>query len=163
MTDTNSGKRRTDAEQQQLVAAITDMFEKHITFNGFLGFKIGLLDTEKVVIKLPMRKELIGHYLHGRLHGGVISSVLDSAGGLAVMWKLAEFYPDESAMQIMERFRYLGTIDLRIDYLRQGIGEVFFAEAEVVRLGRRIAVIRMRLLNEKDVLIATGNGNYIVS
>lgn len=163
MTVSNTGKPRSETEQQQLITAITDMFEKHITFNGFLGFRIGLLDTEKVVIRLPMRSELIGHYLHGRLHGGVISSVLDAAGGLAVMWKLAEYYPDESVMQIMERFRYLGTIDLRIDYLRQGIGEEFFAEAEVVRLGRRIAVIRMRLLNEKEVLIATGNGNYIVS
>lgn len=163
MTSENSGEHRSEAEQQQLITALTDMFEKHITFNGFLGFRIDLLDTEKVVIRFPMRSELIGHYLHGRLHGGVVSSVLDAAGGLAVMWKLAEYYPGESVIQVMERFRYLGTIDLRIDYLRQGIGEEFFAEAEVVRLGRRIAVIKMRLLNEKEVLIATGNGNYIVS
>ena len=110
-----------------------------------------------------MRPELVGHYLYGRLHGGVISSVLDATGGLAVIWRIAEFYQSETTMEIMSRFRHLGTVDMRVDYLRQGIGETFYAEAEVVRLGRRIAATTMRLRNEEDVLIATGNANYIVS
>ena len=32
-----------------------------------------------------MRPELIGHYSHNRMHGGVISAALDAMGGLAVM------------------------------------------------------------------------------
>jgi len=154
---------RSDAEQARLVGAITELFEKRITFNGFLGFRILDLASERVRIGFEMRPELIGHYLHGRLHGGVISSVLDVSGGLAVMRDIAMFHEDEMAPVVLKRFASLGTIDMRVDYLRQGIGEHFVAEAEVVRLGRRIAATAMRLHNEKGTLIATGNANYIVS
>ena len=37
-----------------------------------------------------MRPDLIGHYLYGRLHGGVISASLDALGGLARTYLLAE-------------------------------------------------------------------------
>jgi len=154
---------RSEAEQARLVGAITELFEERITFNGFLGFRILDLASERVRIGFEMRPELIGHYLHGRLHGGVISSVLDVSGGLAVMRDIAMFHEDEMTAVVLKRFASLGTIDMRVDYLRQGIGEHFVAEAEVVRLGRRIAATAMRLHNEKGTLIATGNANYIVS
>ena len=40
---------------------------------------------------------------------------------------------DEAPMQRLHRFGKLGTIDLRIDYLRPGIGEHFELRAEVLR------------------------------
>ena len=155
--------KRSPEDQAKLVEAITDLFEHKITFNEFLGFKILQLEQKPVQIGFDMRSELIGHYQHGRLHGGVISSVLDATGGLAVMWAITEYHQGETAMQTMARFRNLGTIDLRVDYLRQGIGSRFVAEGEVVRLGRRIASVAMRLENEDGTLIATGNATYIVS
>lgn len=110
-----------------------------------------------------MRPELIGHYLFGRLHGGVISSVLDVAGGLAVMMGISRFHTSETSAEILQRFSRLATIDLRVDFLRQGIGKQFTAEAEVVRLGRRVAVCSMKLTNDEQSLIAIGHGSYIVS
>jgi uncharacterized protein (TIGR00369 family) len=56
----------------------------------------------------------------------------------------------------------LGTIDLRVDYLRPGYGTEFVASATVMRAGRTVAVTRMELHNEKDVLIAVGTGSYVV-
>lgn len=157
----NSGRSAT--EQALLAEQITQLFEAKITFNEFLGFKIEQLDPLPVKIRFAMRDELIGHYLHGRLHGGVISAVLDVAGGLAVMMGIASYHDTESAREVMQRFMHLATIDLRVDFLRQGIGEHFFAEAQVVRLGRRVAVCRMELTNHAGLLIATGNASYIVS
>ena len=154
---------RSAAEEARLVAAITDLFERRITFNGLLGFGVESFDGTRVRIGFDMRPELIGHFLHGRLHGGVISAALDVAGGLAVMRGIASYHAHESAPEVLQRFAHLGTIDLRVDYLRQGIGERFVAEAETVRLGRRIAASAMRLTNERDTLIATGNATYIVS
>ena len=155
--------RTTEKEEQNLKSSITELFEERITFNGFLGFKIASLEPGSASIKFSMRPELVGHYLYGRLHGGVISSVLDATAGLAVVCEVAEFHPHESTLEIMSRFRYLGTVDLRIDYLRQGIGEEFFATAEVTRLGKRIAATSMQLKNDEGSLIATGNATYIVS
>ena len=63
----------------------------------------------------------------------------------------------------MHRFAKLGTIDLRIDYLRPGLGKHFTAHAEVMRLGGRVGTTQMRLLNDEGTLIATGAAAYMVS
>jgi len=142
---------------------VHDMFEHKITFNEFLGFEVEKLDKDDTLISFDMKPELVGHYLYGRLHGGVISSVLDATGGLAVMMAIEAFHQDEPVMQTIDRFKHLGTVDLRVDYLRQGVGERFTASAKVVRLGRRIASTSMELVNQEKKLIATGSGTYIVS
>ncbi len=145
-----------------LELAIKEIFEHKITFNEFLGFQVDALGDTEVVISFSMRPELVGHYLYGRLHGGVISSVLDATGGLAVMWGLVLYHKTESAEETLQRFAHLGTIDLRIDYLRQGIGDRFFATAKVARLGRRIATAHMLLTNNEGTEIASGTATYIV-
>ncbi len=160
----NPDKASRDAAQMRMLeSGIKDLFERRIVFNEFLGFTLGPRHDSRVSVAFDMRPELVGHFVHGRLHGGVISSVLDVAGGLAVMWSIAEKHPAASAQDVLQMFAPLGTIDLRVDFLRQGIGECFVAEAETVRLGRRIAAVGMRLSNEQDTLIATGNATYVVS
>jgi uncharacterized protein (TIGR00369 family) len=84
-------------------------------------------------------------------------------GGLGLMVAIAERHPADTAMQVMQRFSRMGTIDLRIDYLRQGLGQHFVASAEVTRLGGRVGSVQMRLVNDEGTLIATGAGAYMVS
>jgi uncharacterized protein (TIGR00369 family) len=76
---------------------------------------------------------------------------------------MAERHPAETTEQFMQRFARMATIDLRIDYLRQGIGRHFIASAEVIRLGGRVSSTQMRLVNDEGTLIATGAAAYIVS
>ncbi len=154
---------RSEKEQHQLTESMTDLFEHRICFNEHLGLKVIDLWTESVSVAFDMQPQFVGHYLYGRLHGGVISSVLDTTGGLAVMAAIGKKYPSESCLQIMQRFAYLGTLDMRVDYIRQGQGTRFVADSEVVRLGGRIATTRMNLFNEKGTLIATGNAAYMVA
>jgi uncharacterized protein (TIGR00369 family) len=66
-------------------------------------------------------------------------------------------------LQVMQRFSKMGTIDLRVDFLRQGLGRQFTAHAEVTRLGGRIGSTQMRLLNDEGTLIATGAAAYVVA
>ena len=56
----------------------------------------------------------------------------------------------------------MGTIDLRVDYLRPGRGKYFIATARIVRKGSRIAVTHMELHNDAGELIATGGAAYVV-
>ena len=51
--------------------------------------------------------------------------------------------PSSDSAQRLHRFARLGTIDLRVDYPRPGIGEHFDLRAEVLRLGSRVANTRM--------------------
>lgn len=156
--------RRSADEQALLDAALADLFQRQIVFNQLLGLKVvGLPPSAPLRLQFEMRHELIGHHLHGRLHGGVISATLDATGGLAAMAAMGEKFAHESAAQVMHRFMKLGTIDLRVDYLRPGLGRHFVATAEVVRLGGRIASTQMRLTNDEGTLIATGAAAYVVA
>lgn len=149
--------------EPEFVAGLTRIFEEMIVFNQVLGLKITSITAERVTGRIAMRPELVGHYSFNRVHGGVISAGLDAMGGLAVMAAIGARHMDEAPPQRLHRFGKLGTIDLRIDYLRPGIGDHFELRAEVLRLGSRVATTRMEFLGTDGKLLSTGAGAYIVS
>jgi uncharacterized protein (TIGR00369 family) len=163
MTHHTHAARRSAAEQHKLDLALKDLFDKRITFNQTLGLEVVSVQPGAAAIRFAMRPELVGHFLYGRLHGGVISATLDAMGGFGLMVAIGDKHADESAEQVMHRFARMGTIDLRVDYLRPGIGHAFTATAEVTRLGGRIGSTQMRLVNEQGTLIATGSAAYVIS
>jgi uncharacterized protein (TIGR00369 family) len=154
---------RSAEEQARFDAALVELFEHRITFNGVLGLKVLSVKHGDVRGRFDMKPELVGHYAYGRLHGGAISSVLDAMGGLAIMVAIAEHHPHDSAMQVMQRFARIATIDMRIDFLRPGIGKHFLADAHTTRLGGRVGSTQMRLVNDSGSVIATGAAAYVVS
>lgn len=163
MTSLPPARRRSAAEQERLENMLRDMFERRICFNEVLGLKVLSFDPAAPTLTFAMRPELIGHYQHGRLHGGVIAATIDTVGGFAVTVGIAEKFNSESAEQVAHRFGRVGTIDLRTDYLHQGIGKKFTATGRISRLGGRIATVQMTLENEAGVLIATGAASYVIS
>ena len=149
--------------EAEFVTGLKDIFEHRIVFNRLLGLRIASLAGDGVCGHIEMRPELIGHYAHQRLHGGVVSAGLDAMGGLAVMAAIGARHMDEPAAQRLQRFGKLGTIDLRIDYLRPAVGERFELRAQVLRLGSRVASTRMEFLGADGKLLSTGAAAYIVS
>ncbi|MEK8050841.1 thioesterase family protein [Ideonella sp. DXS22W] len=162
MSTTAHLPRRSAEEQAKVDRELTELVEQRITFNQVLGLKVQQLRPE-LVMRFEMRPDLVGHYHYGRLHGGVISAVLDALGGGALMVATSEKHAHESAEQVMHRFLKLGTIDLRVDFLRPGLGRYFVATAEITRLGGRVGSTQMRLHSDEGVLVATAAAAYIVS
>ena len=149
--------------EDDFVAGLKEIFEEKIMFNRVLGLKITSLRPDGVTAHMAMRPELVGHYAYNRIHGGAISAALDALGGLAVMAAIGARHMDESPTLRLQRFAKLGTIDLRIDYLRPGIGEAFVLTADVLRLGSRVASTRMEFRGTDGKLLSTGAAAYIVS
>jgi uncharacterized protein (TIGR00369 family) len=149
--------------EDEFTVGVKKIFEEMIVFNRVLGLKITSITATQVKARIDMRNELVGHYAYNRIHGGVISASLDALGGLAVMAAIGARHMDESPTQRLQRFAKLGTIDLRVDYLRPGIGEWFELRAEVMRLGSRVASTRMEFLGADGKLLSTGSAAYIVS
>ncbi|MDP1733497.1 MAG: thioesterase family protein [Sulfuritalea sp.] len=149
--------------EPEFITGLTRIFEEMIVFNQVLGLKVTSIKADRVTGRIDMRHELIGHYSFNRIHGGVISAGLDAMGGLAVMAAIGARHMDEEPSQRLHRFSKLGTIDLRIDYLRPGISDHFELRAEVLRLGSRVATTRMEFLGADGKLLSTGAGAYIVS
>jgi uncharacterized protein (TIGR00369 family) len=149
--------------EPEFIAALKEIFEERVVFNRVLGLKITGVHPDRATAGIAMKPELVGHFAHGRLHGGVISATLDAMGGLAVMGAIGARHMDEPPAQRLQRFAKLGTIDLRIDYLRPAIGDHFEMRSEVLRLGSRVASTRMEFVGADGKLLATGAGAYIIS
>ncbi|MDT8989839.1 thioesterase family protein [Curvibacter sp. APW13] len=149
--------------EPEFVAGLKKVFEEMVVFNKVLGLEITKINSAEVRGRIAMKPDLVGHFSYNRIHGGVISAGLDALGGLACMAAIGARHMDEPPMQRLHRFAKLGTIDLRIDYLRPGIGDAFELQAEVLRLGSRVANTRMAFLGTDGKLLATGSAAYIVS
>lgn len=142
---------------------MTELFERTIRFNQVLGLRVEALDAASPRIRFDMQPELVGHAPSGRLHGGVTSAVLDALGGLALMVAIGAKHPGETTDEVLHRLVRVGTIDLRVDFLRPGVGHFFIGRARVTRLGGRIGSTQMTLESDTGALIATGAAAYVIS
>lgn len=131
---------------------VIEFMEQQVAFNRFLGIRIQEIRSGFVVMTLPFREELIGDPFRPALHGGAMSTLLDTCGGAAV-WSAAEPHDRVS------------TVDLRVDYLRPGPLEDLRCEATVLRMGNRVGVADMHVssVSAPDRIIASGKGVYNVS
>jgi uncharacterized protein (TIGR00369 family) len=120
-----------------------------IPFNQFLGITIEDAQDGYTRLRLPFRPEYIGDAARPALHGGVISTLIDTCGGFAV-W---------TQIRLEDR---VSTIDLRIDYLAPAKPEPLFAEGRVVRVGNRVGVVDVRCWQPSapERTVATGKGVY---
>lgn len=134
------------------LSSLQRLAEDLIPFNKFLGIRATHIERGRVRLEIPYREELIGDPMKPALHGGVMSTLADTAGGV-VVWSTLE----NPAARV-------STIDLRVDYLRPGRLEVLIAEAVIVRSGRTVGVSDMRLFHPSapDEAVATGKGVYAI-
>ena len=149
--------------EPEYLEGFRQIYEEKIVFNQTLGLKLVSIRPEGVEARIDMRHALVGHFAYNRIHGGVISAALDAIGSAAVMAALAAKHMDEAPAKRLERFAKLGTIDLRIDYLRPGIGEHFTIHAEALRVGSRVGTSRMEFRGPDGTLMSAGAAAYIVS
>ena len=148
--------------EQEMLDYITDIFMKQMPFNELLGMKITGYTTSSIELKIKMDDKLIGNPLRKILHGGVTASVLDVVGGMLVAAAAIPQMESRTRSEFEKNMRSLGTIDLRVDYLRPGWGDEFTATAQVIRSGNKVAVTRMELHNQEGIHIAFGTGTYLV-
>ena len=158
--------RRSAAEQARLDARMVELWEQRITFNQMLGIKVLSLRPGDVRLRLDMRPALVGHYAYGRLHGGAISATLDTMAGMALLVELAEKHADEGADQILHRFNRMGTIDLRVDYLRPSRrGVALIADVACTRTTRQVAFARGEVRHEDapgEAPLAQAQGTFMI-
>ncbi|GIU38367.1 thioesterase family protein [Shewanella colwelliana] len=152
----------TTAIQAQILASVAEIFDSKVPFHNLLGMDIKRYDTDGVEVVVSMKPQLIGNIHQQILHGGVTATVLDVVGGLTAFSGLVASRDDWSLEDLQTRLQTLGTIDLRVDYLRPGRGQVFTGTGTVIRAGNRVSVCRMELHNEQGSHIAFGTGTYMV-
>jgi uncharacterized protein (TIGR00369 family) len=122
-----------------------------VPFNAALGLAAEDYGEGFSVIRLPYRAELVGNPVTGVIHGGMITSLIDAASGLAVFMRI-------------KRVTRIATLDLRIDYLRpaEPTRDVR-ARAECYKAGKQVAFIRALAYHEDDKdPIASAAGTFMI-
>lgn len=147
----------------ELVAQISNYMNSQVPFQQLLGLEITQFSGQLSEVRFRWKSELIGNTPQRILHGGVTSTVLDTAGGAVVIASLVERLAGKASVEeIMQKVAKCGTIDLRVDYLRPGRGQEFICTATIIRAGNKVAVARMEMHNDEGEHIAFGTGTYLV-
>jgi acyl-coenzyme A thioesterase PaaI-like protein len=150
------------ADSAEIFSLLKKIFEEHMPFDRLLGIQVEIIGFDDVCVRVDMKREFVGNFVKGILHGGVISSVLDLTGALIAYVGVIKRMPEQSLDEILYRFERLGTIDLRVDFLRAGKGKYFLTRGSILRIGNKVAVVRTEFKNNESVLIAAGTGTYLV-
>lgn len=140
-------------------------FFENIPFNKLIGLEVVYLGSDYCEFKMSMKDDLIGNWVKGILHGGAITTALDVAGGAMAFIGAWDYLESKgvSAGEQAKRMGRMGTIDMRTDFLRPGIGKEFKITATLLRVGSTVAVTRMDFANEEGVLIAASTASYVCS
>ncbi|THB68456.1 MAG: PaaI family thioesterase [Desulfovibrio sp.] len=123
--------------------------EQGIPFNAHLGIKVETIRPGFVRFLLPFREEFIGDPRRPALHGGILSTLIDTTGGAA-------------AWSHCSRDDGIATVDMRVDYMRPAPPHDLYCEAEVKRQGNRVAVVHSMVypVGSPSTLIAEGRAVY---
>ena len=141
---------------------MTEYQPRHAGFEAIVrdsfsrGAILHVLETEMtrcepgfIELRQPVTPITLQH--HGYVHGGVISTLMDIAGGHA-------------AQTLMNAEDSVLTVEFKVNMLAPGEGDFLRAEGRVIRPGRRITACRMDLYASKDgeeTLICIGQGTYM--
>lgn len=130
---------------------ILEFFVRGIPFNAHLGMEVVRHGDDGCRLRVPFAPHLVGDPFRPAIHGGVISTLADAAGGLAAMLGGDLQVPPDR----------ISTVDLRIDYLRPARLEDLLCDARLVRAGNRVAVAATRVhQGTPDEPVAEGRGVY---
>jgi uncharacterized protein (TIGR00369 family) len=125
-----------------------------VPYARFLGVQLELKGDELTAV-LPYKDALIGNPMLPALHGGVVAALMELTA-IAQLMRTRQPTPT-TAIQVPK------TIDVSIDYLRSGRPSDTYARAQVTKLGRRIANVRVEAWQDgRQDLIATLHGHFLL-
>lgn len=141
---------------------VGEIFVYHMPFNRALGLELERYEPAFAQLAFNNQPMMVGNWAQSILHGGVIASSLDVAAGLVCVGGTLTRHENITEQELRLRLSRMGTIDLRVDYLRPGRGTRFTASSTLLRAGNKVAVARVELHNEEQCHIASATATYMV-
>jgi uncharacterized protein (TIGR00369 family) len=121
-----------------------------IPYARFLGVEVERGEGALECI-LPFRHEIVGNALLPAVHGGVLGAFLELTALLHLL--------DESGTQRVPK-----PITFSVDFLRSAGPSTTRARAEIFKLGRRVANVRVvAWQDDRARPVVAGNGKFLLS
>ena len=141
----------TASQQQARKERIARSFIEVLPHAKALGLQMQEIADGRAVISMPYDKKLVGDPETGVIHGGAVSTLMDTCGGAAVM-----AHPAAAGST--------ATLDLRIDYMRPAKpGDTITATATCYHVTRSVAFVRAVAVDgDVDRPVATATGAFTV-
>ena len=117
-------------------------------FGGWLNGKLnGISENGDILIEFEVREEFLNPL--GTIHGGAISAIMDEVMGMQLFLKTNQ---DDAYF----------ALNISVDFVKNAkFGEKLQAKPEVIRIGRKTAVLRCTLTNESENVVAIGSSNFL--
>ncbi|MEM6534174.1 MAG: PaaI family thioesterase [Pseudomonadota bacterium] len=142
------------APGDQAITATSAMMDivKNVPWSKELGFEMTRVEKGHAWGRQPYLDHLVGDPTTGIIHGGVITTMLDTISGMACASALSEV-------------RMIATLDLRLDYMRPATPKRdIIGEAECFHITKSIAFIRAWAYHDsRDKTIAIAQSAFALT
>ena len=115
-------------------------------FASFCGIELQELNKEQCVLAVTLRPEHMN--LYGFVHGGMINTIMDNAGGIAAAFADGEIRP-------------LVTACADAHFLCPVCGTAMKCVATIVKAGHTMARVQLGVYDENDKLCCVGLNEYV--
>ena len=131
-----------DHFDREVADAFVRIHKEQTGLPKFLGLRVEEVDAGRMVVTIDARKEF--HNPFGTMHGGVIAGLVDHVLG-------AVLYP------VIPRGHWAATTEFKLNYLAPVREGSVRAEASIISMTKRTAVVRVEVTNEgRPVCAAQG-------
>ena len=114
-------------------------------FSRLLGIRILRAENGEAELRMAMQEQMLN--LHGRMHGGALYSLIDTALGQA---SHSLFGGEAGSM----------TLECKVNYIRGVEAGELVCHARVLNAGRKVHVLEAKV-EQGDKLIATAQATFI--
>ncbi|MED4015463.1 MULTISPECIES: PaaI family thioesterase [Sutcliffiella] len=121
-------------------------------YSTFVGALFGMerdFDEENGTLTLTVQNSTLLNNSIGILHGGLTATILDSTMGTLANNSL----PDDKAVV---------TTEMKVNFLKPGIGDAFRCVANIIHKGSKIIVVEGKVFSENHKLIAHSTGSFFI-
>lgn len=110
-----------------------------------LGMELDFDENGKSRVNLPVKEEFLQHF--GKVHGGILATHLDATMASAINSVLADDH-------------FSVTAEMKVQFLRPASGKYLIGLGEVVKVGKRLAISKGEIYDEKDQMVAFATGTF---
>ncbi|HLW81839.1 MAG TPA: PaaI family thioesterase [Candidatus Acidoferrales bacterium] len=103
------------------------------------GFRLEHAEQGRATLRMKVQPRHM--QIHGVVHGGVLASLADTAGGLAIYLALP-------------RGSRAATVEMKMNFLEPVQSGTVFAEARILRQGKYLAVVECDLRDDRNRMVA---------